>query len=429
MAYDEESERTDNDPNLDSAALRLMAFDALADGIWVSDVSGDVLYRNPVATSMEKMFWSRGGLVGTMGDLVFGADLAQRPNQGGHWAGEYHLSGDSDGEHQTLRSVVMEIRSLRQDDGQDQGVLFHARDVSNEWWREQKLQDRHIELEQAYSQLKLAQTQLLQSEKMASIGQLAAGVAHEINNPIGYVRSNLSTLQTYANGLLELVSSFDEFCESLPIAQQTQRSQIEGLKKKIDFSYLKEDLPQLLTESRDGIERVKKIVLDLRDLSHAGQTENDEWTVTDIHRGIESVLNIVASEMKYKAEVKLNLGAIPPIECMASQLNQVFLNLLINATQAIVERGTIEISTYRQADEICITITDSGQGISAADLPRIFDPFFTTKPVGKGTGLGLSLSYGIIKKHKGRIEVDSKIGVGTSFRIFLPVHRDLHTAD
>ena len=175
--------------------------------------------------------------------------------------------------------------------------------------------------------------------------------------------------------------------------------------------------------SCEGIERVKKIVLDLRDFSHGGQTENDEWMVADVHRGLESTLNIVWNELKYKAEVRKNFGPIPPIECMPSQLNQVFLNLLVNAGQAIAEHGVITIATSRGDEEICVSISDNGHGIPAAQLARIFDPFFTTKPVGKGTGLGLALSYGIVQKHNGRIEVDSEVGKGTAFRVFLPLRR------
>ena len=406
-----------------SEALRLATVEALADGIWISELSGEVLYRNPAAVKMEGMFWSRGGHVGTMEDVVFDADLMQRLGERGQWSGEYHLTGEESTEDGSVRSVVMEVQLLRNAAHGASGLSFHARDVSREWWREQSLQDRHIELEQAYTRLKETQTQLLQSEKMASIGQLAAGVAHEINNPIGYVHSNLGTLQVYVRGLLNLLDAYDRLCQAIPENLRSLINPVDEIKVQVDYEFLQQDLPQLLVESREGIERVKKIVLDLRDFSHGGQLENDEWMVADVHRGLESTLNIVWNELKYKAEVRKEFGPIPPIECMPSQLNQVFLNLLVNAGQAIADQGTITIATSRGDDEICISVSDNGHGIPPAQLARIFDPFFTTKPVGKGTGLGLALSYGIVQKHNGRFEVDSEVGKGTSFRIFLPLRR------
>ena len=160
-----------------------------------------------------------------------------------------------------------------------------------------------------------------------------------------------------------------------------------------------------------------------RDFSHAGEIENEQWAVTDIHRGLQSTLNIVWNELKYKVEVRKEFGDIPPIECLPSQLNQVFLNLLVNAGHAISERGVVTIATRQIDVEICISITDSGQGIAPENLARIFDPFFTTKPIGKGTGLALSLSYGIVQKHHGRIQVQSTLGSGTTFRVYLPLRQ------
>jgi len=403
--------------------LRLVTLDLLDDGIWISDLDGAVLYRNAAATAMEQMYWSRAGHVGTFDDIVFNDDVLERLRLRGRWSAEYHLSSDGP-ESANISSVAMEMQALRDSRGTATAIAFHARDVSREWGREQTLQDRHVELEQAYARLKDTQTQLLQSEKMASIGQLAAGVAHEINNPIGYVHSNLGTLQTYVRGLMSLLDSYDRLIAELPQKSFIALSPIQEIKRQIDYGFLREDLPQQLVESREGIERVKKIVLDLRDFSHSGQTEAEEWTLADIHRGLESTLNIVWNELKYKAEVNRQFAVLPMVECMPSQLNQVFLNLLVNAGQAIRDRGTIIITTSRSEREICIAIADDGVGISPENLKRIYDPFFTTKPVGKGTGLGLALSYGIVQKHHGRIEVESEVGKGTCFRIFHPINQD-----
>ena len=177
-----------------------------------------------------------------------------------------------------------------------------------------------------------------------------------------------------------------------------------------------------MNESREGITGVRKIVQDLKDFSRVdGHTT---WEIANLHRGIDSTLNIVANEIKYAAEVVKNYADIPEVECLPSQLNQVFMNLLVNAGHACSgDRGTITIATSHEGDEVCVSISDTGSGIEPENLKRIFDPFFTTKPVGKGTGLGLSLSYGIVQKHGGRLEVESTLGEGSTFRVTLPVRQ------
>lgn len=254
--------------------------------------------------------------------------------------------------------------------------------------------------------LEEAQSQLLQAEKMASIGQLAAGVAHEINNPVGYVSSNLHSLRTYVE---ELIGALESATHAGPGKPQN---------KAFDLAFIKDDLQQLLRESEEGVERVKQIVRDLKDFSHV---DSAGWAFADIHRGLDSTLNIVRNEIKYKADVIKDYGTLLPVECMVGQLNQVFTNLLVNAAQAIESRGTIWLRTGQQDKWVWVEVEDNGKGIPAAYLPRIFEPFFTTKPVGKGTGLGLSVSYGIVEKHGGRIEVASEVGKGTRFRVWLPV--------
>lgn len=263
-----------------------------------------------------------------------------------------------------------------------------------------------------------AQEQLIQSEKMASIGQLAAGVAHEINNPVGFIGSNIYTLKTYCDDLLEIIKQYESTDEYLK-ANDAFWIPIEKIKKEKDFDYLKGDLRNLISESSDGVKRVKDIVQDLKDFSHVDEAE---WQWANIHSGLDSTLNIVNNEIKYKADVIKKYGEIPEVECLASQLNQVFMNLLVNAAHAIDEHGTITIETgLTDSDWVWISISDTGKGIPKSKLKKIFDPFFTTKPIGQGTGLGLSLSYGIIEKHSGRIDVESDEGVGTKFVIWLPV--------
>jgi len=260
-------------------------------------------------------------------------------------------------------------------------------------------------------------SQLLQSEKMASIGQLAAGIAHEINNPIGYVYSNLGTLEKYVQDTFHMIELYEKAENS--ISDPEVLSELQAGKKKLDLGFLKTDLRELMNESRDGIIRVKQIVQNLKDFSHAGAI--DEWAFSDLHKGLDSTLLIVHNEIKYKADVVKEYGEIPNVECLSSQLNQVFMNLLVNAAHAIQEHGTITIRTGKENDEVWVDIADTGQGIPPENLKKIFDPFFTTKPVGKGTGLGLSVSYGIVQKHHGRLEVQSEVGKGTTFRLWLPV--------
>ena len=195
---------------------------------------------------------------------------------------------------------------------------------------------------------------------------------------------------------------------------------------RIDYDYLREDIPALLAESQDGLGRVQKIVADLKDFS---RIDHAEMAAADLNAGIESTLNVVWNELKYKAEVVREFGELPPVTCIAAQINQVVMNLLVNAAHAIKTRGTITVRTAQVDDFVRIEVCDTGEGIAPEHLGRIFDPFFTTKPVGKGTGLGLSLSYDIVTKHGGRIEVDSTVGSGSCFRIFLPLTPPATLAD
>ena len=262
--------------------------------------------------------------------------------------------------------------------------------------------------------LEEAQNQLLQSERMASIGQLAAGVAHEINNPVGFVNSNLGSLQRYVTDMLRLLSVYEKAEGALPGAAMQEINQV---KADIDAEFLREDVANLLVESLDGLKRVTRIVQDLKDFSHVDESER-QWA--DLEAGLESTLRVVWNELKYKAEVIKEFAGIPQVECFAFQLNQVFMNLLINASHAIEGRGTIAVRTGHDDTCVWVEVQDSGRGIKPEHLSRIFEPFFTTKPVGQGTGLGLSLAYGIVKKHDGRIEVKSELGQGTVFRVILP---------
>jgi signal transduction histidine kinase len=249
---------------------------------------------------------------------------------------------------------------------------------------------------------------------MASIGQLAAGVAHEINNPVGFVNSNIGSLRTYVLGMLDLLTAYEQTEAEL---SETARQRIGQIKSQVDMAFLREDILSLLSESTDGLQRVTRIVRDLKNFSHVDEAE---LQCANIEEGIESTLRVVWNELKYKADVVKEFAGIPPIHCFPFQLNQVIMNLLVNAGQALDSKGTICIRTGHNAADVWIEVSDTGKGIPKENLSRIFEPFFTTKPVGKGTGLGLSLSFGIVKKHGGSIEVVSEVGMGTTFKVTLP---------
>jgi len=280
-----------------------------------------------------------------------------------------------------------------------------------------ELEQRREEQARLFQDLETARNQAIQAEKLASIGQLAAGVAHEINNPVGFVLSNFGSLERYVEDMLRVLSAY-EAIEPLVPAGAPQLSVLASARTAADIDYIKEDLGELVAQSRDGLDRVRRIVQDLKDFAHAGEAQ---WQRADLVRGIESTLNVVRNEIKYKAEVVKRCEPLPDVECVPSQLNQVFMNLLVNAAQAITDRGTITIACGTRGDEVWIEIEDTGCGMQPDVAKRIFDPFFTTKPVGQGTGLGLSVSYSIVKRHGGRIEVDSTPGQGTRFRVWMPI--------
>ena len=266
-------------------------------------------------------------------------------------------------------------------------------------------------------QVQQTQAQLLQSEKMAAVGQLAAGVAHEINNPIGFITSNFSSLNTYVGSLFSLLDVYARLESELPV-EHPARLAVVRAREQVELDYLREDIPSLLRESSEGLSRVKRIVSDLRDIS---SIDASEWVQADVNYGLESALNVLGNELKSKAYIVKEFAELPPVHCIPAQLNQVFVNLLVNAAQAIEGKGVITLRTRATDDEVEVEVSDTGQGMSEAVQKRIFEPFYTTKPVGSGTGLGLSVAWDIIKRHGGRIEVKSSPGEGSAFTLHLPI--------
>ncbi len=284
---------------------------------------------------------------------------------------------------------------------------------------EKTLKTKNIELEKALAEIKQIQMQLTHSSKMASLGQLAAGVAHEINNPIAYLESNLRVLKKYVqfyNGVRESRQQFFDKVLNQFSGDLNEKEKYDKDSEKIGI--VLEDIDNLATESLEGVRRVSEIVSGLKSFARLNEAEYKEANVNDC---IESTLKMMWNELKYKCELKKEFSELPAIKCNAGQLNQVFMNLLVNASHAIETKGLITIKTFLNKSDICISISDTGRGIPKENINSIFEPFFTTKPVGVGTGLGLSISYGIIQKHGGKIEVQSEPGAGTTFLVSLPL--------
>jgi signal transduction histidine kinase len=306
-----------------------------------------------------------------------------------------------------------------------------------------KLKKSNRLLEKKIQEIHSMQNQMIQSEKMAGIGQLAAGIAHEINNPTGFISSNLNTMLEYQYDINKLIGQYKNTLSMLiensekkspeqkrgsdkDIAAMNLKA-LKEMEESMDLDYILTDSLQLVKESIGGANRIKKIVADMKDLMHPG---NDNAVyLTDINKILHSTLNIVNNELKYKITLKKNFRKIPLIPCIPQQIGQVFINIIVNAAQAIEESGIISIATWADDAFVHIKITDNGMGIPQENIRKIFDPFFTSKAVGKGTGLGLHISYNMIKNHQGTITVKSKVGVGTQFTISLPINSKINGAN
>jgi signal transduction histidine kinase len=302
--------------------------------------------------------------------------------------------------------------------------LTHARDELEQrvYIRTEELRMTLTKMEGAFEELKRTQRQLLQSEKLASIGQLAAGMAHEINNPLGFISNNMELVGQYIREYIKILKMVDELKKNVEEGNIEKAKaiiqDINQFEQEIQIDQSINDMDNLFKHTQGGLERIKKIVVDLRTFSHE---DVDTMELVKVEEIIDSILSIVHNELKFKAELKKSYGETPLVKGSSQRLGQVFINLLVNAAQAIAQKGTIEVKTYQEGNYLCIDVKDTGKGIPPEDLKRIFDAFFTTKPVGQGTGLGLSLSYEIIKQHGGDIKVSSEVGVGTTFTIMLPL--------
>ncbi len=356
-------------------------------------------------------------------------------DSGREWRGEF-CNRRKDGDLFWWSSSISSVKDER---GRIVKFLAVAEDTTQKRNFIEEITKKNIELEKALKSLKELQVQLIQEDKMASVGQLSAGIAHEINNPLGFVSSNFNTLKKYIDKLSEYILeyrklkiSMEESCTSCVSSVSNEIETINNLEKNSKVDYIMNDLVDLYKDTDDGLHRIKKIVGTLRNF--ARESSNDIFEDYDLNQGIEDTLVISKSETKYTTLIKVNLSEkIPIIKANPGEINQVLLNLIINSSHAVKEKiesnlctnGELNIKTWNDLDFVYCLIEDNGNGISKDNISKIFNPFFTTKPVGKGTGLGLSISYDIIvNKHKGDIKVESKLGVGTKFIIKLPINSE-----
>jgi two-component system, NtrC family, sensor kinase len=290
-------------------------------------------------------------------------------------------------------------------------------------------------LHDTLKRLEQSRAQMVQSEKMASIGRLATGVAHEINNPTGYIGNNLKTLSGYQRDITALIDKYQvlragleqpHILSGLDEPVRACIAEIHSFEQEIDITFLRDDIVDLINDCRTGTERIKKIVLDLKAFAHP---DGDRLQLLDINKELGVTLNVVNNTLKYKAEVELDLGVLPAVRGYPQRLSQLFMNVLVNAAQAIEQQGLIKIRTRLTRGAVEVAISDNGRGIAPEYLPRIFDPFFTTKDVGQGTGLGMNIACNIVRQHKGTIDVTSRPGQGSTFTIRLPVTCESETTE
>jgi PAS domain S-box-containing protein len=406
----------------------------MSEGVVVADTQGKFLVFNPAAegilgigaTDDPPEGWSaRYGLFETDTVTVYPPDrLPLRRAIRGEEVREAEIFVRHAGKPEGL-FICVNATPQRDGQGQVTGGVAVFRDVSERKGAEEKLLSQNQQLEKlacserdAHHTLKQAQSQMLQTEKLASLGQLVAGVAHEINNPLAFVSNNVAVMQRDAHALRDLIQLYQQADELLKGHDPALYAQIHQLADRIDLPYTLESVDRLILRSRDGLKRIQHIVKDLRDFARLDESDLHE---VDLNAGVESTINIIQGQAKkLQVGLKLDLATLPPVTCYPAKINQLVLNLVVNAIDACPPGGEVVVRTRPKNHGVELAVADNGSGIDPLIRERIFDPFFTTKPQGKGTGLGLSITYGIIKAHGGTIDLESTVGKGTCFRIWLP---------
>jgi PAS domain S-box-containing protein len=327
-----------------------------------------------------------------------------------------------------LRYLHTKKIPILDEDGKPLYLLGISEDITERKRADEQLREQNVRLQElarsereAHEALKKVQIQMIQSEKLAALGQLVAGVAHEINNPLAFVSNNVAVMKREFGPLRELLDLYRSADAILAQQAPATKKQIDALAEQIDLTYVLSNLPELLTRSREGLSRIQRIVADLREFARQ-EAVGDTQSGVDLNAGIESTLNILHGRAKRSGiEIKTQLAPLPSITCNPGKINQVVMNLVSNALDACGTSGTVTVSTAASNGGVEFRVTDTGCGIPPEILEKIFDPFFTTKPQGQGTGLGLSISHGIVREHGGKIAVQSDPGKGTCFTVILPL--------
>jgi two-component system, NtrC family, sensor kinase len=334
-------------------------------------------------------------------------------------------------EHVTPRGEKLYVQVMKTPlsgpDGEPIGVQGIFWNVTERMGAEEKLREQNVTLQElarsereAHEALKTAQSRMVETEKLASLGQLVAGVAHEINNPLAFVSNNVAVLERDLRDLKTLIGLYRQVERPVDTGQAELNGQIDAVSEQLDVVYTLDNMPRLIERTRDGLRRIERIVKDLRLFA---RVDEGEWNEVDLNPGIESSVNMVQGYARKKGvHLATELEPLPLVRCRAARIHQVVVNLLMNGIDACGADGTVTIRTRSEGEgqAVCIDVADTGCGIEPAIRERIFDPFFTTKAIGEGTGLGLSISYGIVQEHHGTIEVQSEPGAGSCFRIRLP---------
>ena len=420
--------RSEEDLHRERDLLRTL-IDNLPDHIYVKDVNSGFLLNNAAhlrflgAVSQEEVTGKTDLDVfpAGVGDPFF-AEEQEIIRTGESLISREERNVDSSGTEHWVSSTKV---PWRDESGRILGVVGLSRDITRRKQNERKLQDQNTRLEElarikqeALEQLKEAQSHLVQSEKLAGLGQMVAGVAHEMNNPLAFVGNNLAITQRDLAAISDLLGIYREADALLKEQRPELMQRVKAADERIDIDYTLESLQELMVRSREGVSRIRQIVRDLCDFARLDTGDLEE---ADVNAGIHSTLNIIAGAAKNKGvAIELELGALPRVSCYPAKINQVVMNLLSNAIDACSADGKIIIRTEALPGHVRITVSDTGTGIDPNIRERVFDPFFTTKPPGKGTGLGLSISYGIVTSHGGEIDFSSSPGKGTVFTVKLP---------
>jgi two-component system NtrC family sensor kinase len=380
------------------------------DGIWDWDIRSNAVYFSPRWKNM------------------IGYEDAELPNHFDEWKSRLHPDDlaptlDTIDHYLKHQQTAYEVEHrLRHKDGSYRWILARGQALWDADGKPYRMAGSHTDI----TARKEAEQALIQQEKLAGLGQMVAGVAHEINNPLSFVSNNVAVLQRDVSAMSELLTAYMQNDSVIATAQPERAAELKALAERFDVAYTLPNLMDMMARSRDGLKRIQQIVKDLRDFA---RLDTSDMHLINLNEGVESTVNIIRGRARKKqVSVETHFGDIPKVICYPAKINQVIMNLIANGIDACHEGGHVTVSTRADGDSAVVEVIDDGEGIDAAIREKIFDPFFTTKPPGEGTGLGLSISYGIIQDHHGTIRVTSEKGKGSTFTIHLPANKQMKLA-